>query len=212
MEVKELAKSYNPKEVEEKWLSFWLDAELFKARTDETNKPGFSMVIPPPNITGTLHLGHALNNTLQDIIARFKRMCGFNVLWVPGIDHAGIATQNVVERQLHAEGVDRFEYGRERFIERVWQWKEESGSTIINQLKRLGASLDWSRERFTMDEGLSLAVREVFVRLYKEELIYRGDYIINWCPRCHTALSDLESEAEETDGKMYYLEYPRKRR
>jgi valyl-tRNA synthetase len=208
METKELDKAYNPKEVEEKWLAFWLDNELFKADGNENNKPGFSMVIPPPNITGTLHLGHALNNTLQDIIARYKRMCGFNVLWVPGIDHAGIATQNVVERQLHAEGVDRHEYGRERFIERVWQWKEESGSTIINQLKRLGASLDWSRERFTMDEGLSLAVREVFVRLFNEGLIYRGDYIINWCPRCHTALSDLESEAEETDGKMYYLEYP----
>ncbi|MEE9543162.1 MAG: valine--tRNA ligase [Thermodesulfobacteriota bacterium] len=208
MKTRELKKAYNPKEVEEKWLAFWLDKELFKAETSETDKPGFSMVIPPPNITGTLHLGHALNNTLQDIIARYKRMCGFNVLWVPGIDHAGIATQNVVERQLHAEGVDRHEYGRERFIERVWQWKEESGSTIINQLKRLGASLDWSRERFTMDEGLSLAVREVFVRLFNDGLIYRGDYIINWCPRCHTALSDLESEAEETEGKLYYLEYP----
>ena len=208
MKTRELAKVYNPGEVEEKWAAFWLERELFKAEAGETNKPGFSMVIPPPNITGTLHLGHALNNTLQDIIARYKRMCGFNVLWVPGIDHAGIATQNVVERQLHAEGVDRFDYGRERFIERVWQWKEESGSIIINQLKRLGASLDWSRERFTMDEGLSLAVREVFVRLYNEGLIYRGDYIINWCPRCHTALSDLESEAEETEGKMYYLEYP----
>ncbi|MBE9531617.1 MAG: class I tRNA ligase family protein, partial [Proteobacteria bacterium] len=210
MEVKELAKLYNPKEVEEKWSAFWLENELFKAETGDAaqGKPGFSMVIPPPNITGTLHLGHALNNTLQDIFARYKRMCGFNVLWVPGIDHAGIATQNVVERQLHAEGASRHEYGRERFIERVWQWKDESGSTIINQLKRLGASLDWSRERFTMDEGLSLAVREVFVRLFDEGLIYRGDYIINWCPRCHTALSDLESEAEETDGKMYYLEYP----
>ena len=197
--MKELEKVYSPADVEERWASFWIEEGLFKASIDTDKKP-YSMVIPPPNITGTLHLGHALNNTLQDILARYKRMTGFNVLWLPGIDHAGIATQNVVERQLHSEGTDRHAVGREGFIERVWKWKDESGGAIINQLKKLGASCDWSRQRFTMDEGLSKAVREVFVRLYGEGLIYRGDYIINWCPRCHTALSDLEVEAEETDG------------
>ncbi|MBI5286292.1 MAG: valine--tRNA ligase, partial [Deltaproteobacteria bacterium] len=206
----QLDKVYNPKAVEDRWSSYWLEEELFRADVDSKDPP-FSMVIPPPNITGSLHMGHALNNTIQDIIARFKRMQGFNVLWLPGTDHAGIATQNVVEKQLMAEGLDRHKLGRERFIERVWRWKEESGGTIINQLKRLGASCDWSRLRFTMDEGLSLAVREVFVRLYKEGLIYRGDYIINWCPRCHTALSDLEVEHEETEGNLYYIEYPLKR-
>ncbi len=203
----ELEKVYSPADVEDKWASFWIEEGLFEAST-ETDKPSFSMVIPPPNITGTLHLGHALNNTLQDILARYKRMTGYNVLWLPGIDHAGIATQNVVEKQLHGEGTDRHSVGRDGFIERVWKWKDESGGAIINQLKKLGASCDWSRQRFTMDEGLSKAVREVFVRLYGEGLIYRGDYIINWCPRCHTALSDLEVEAEETDGKLYYIEYP----
>ena len=205
----ELDKVYEPSEVEARWAEYWLAEGLFTASTDP-ERERCSMVIPPPNITGTLHLGHALNNTLQDVIARYNRMLGKNVLWLPGIDHAGIATQNVVERQLAAEGTDRHSLGREGFIERVWKWKEESGSTIINQLKRLGASCDWSRLRFTMDEGLSVAVREVFVRLYKEGLIYRGDYIINWCPRCHTALSDLEVEAEETDGSLYYLQYPLK--
>ena len=168
------------------------------------------MVIPPPNITGSLHLGHALNNTLQDIMARYKRMTGHNVLWVPGIDHAGIATQNVMERQLKEEGLSRETLGRERFVERVWQWKEKSGSTIVNQLKRLGASCDWSRLRFTMDEGLSKAVKEVFVRLYEEGLIYRADYIINWCPRCLTALSDLEVEHEDKNGFLYHITYPLK--
>ncbi|MEE8574879.1 MAG: valine--tRNA ligase, partial [Thermodesulfobacteriota bacterium] len=207
MSTKELGKVYNPADVEDKWENWWIERGLFTA-SRTSDKPAFSMVIPPPNITGTLHLGHALNNTLQDILARYKRMTGFNVLWLPGIDHAGIATQNVVERQLHAEGKNRHEVGREEFIERVWKWKEESGGAIITQLKRLGASCDWSRQRFTMDEGLSKAVREVFVRLYKEGLIYRGDYIINWCPRCHTALSDLEVEAEEIEGKLYYMQYP----
>jgi valyl-tRNA synthetase len=165
-------------------------------------------VIPPPNVTGVLHIGHALNNTLQDILIRFKRMDGYNVLWMPGTDHAGIATQNVVEKQLAAEGSSRHSLGREKFIERVWQWKKTSGGTIINQLKKLGASCDWSRERFTMDEGLTEAVKEIFVRLYREGLIYRGHYIINWCPRCQTALSDLEVEYEETAGKLYHLKYP----
>ena len=209
MTDKELDKVYSSGEVEKKWSAYWLDNGLFEPDTGSDAAP-YSMVIPPPNITGTLHLGHALNNTLQDILARYARMLGKNVLWVPGIDHAGIATQNVVERQLHSEGIDRHSLGRDRFIERVWKWKEESSGTIVNQLKRLGASCDWSRLRFTMDEGLSRAVREVFVRLYKEGLIYRGDYIINWCPRCHTALSDLEVEGEETEGKLYYMHYPLK--
>ncbi len=159
-------------------------------------------------MTGVLHVGHALNNTLQDVLIRYKRMQGYNTLWLPGTDHAGIATQNVVERQLAAENVSRHDIGREKFVERVWQWKEESGGKIINQLKRLGCSCDWDRERFTMDEGLSRAVREVFSRLYHEGLIYKGDYIINWCPRCHTALADLEVEHEPTDGKLYHIRYP----
>jgi valyl-tRNA synthetase len=171
-------------------------------------EPSFSIVIPPPNVTGVLHVGHALKNTLQDVLVRYKRMQGYNTLWLPGTDHAGIATQNVVERQLASENTSRHDIGRQKFVERVWQWKEESGGQIINQLKRLGCSCDWDRERFTMDEGLSRAVREVFTRLYHEGLIYRGDYIINWCPRCHTALADLEVEHEPTDGKLYHIRYP----
>jgi valyl-tRNA synthetase len=165
-------------------------------------------VIPPPNVTGVLHVGHALNNTLQDILTRYRRMCGDNTLWVPGTDHAGIATQNVVERQLAAEGKTRDDLGREAFIEKVWEWRAEKGGTIVNQLKKLGASCDWERERFTMDEGLSKAVREVFVRLYREGLVYKGDYIVNWCPRCHTALADDEVEHEDTRGKLYHIRYP----
>jgi len=209
MSEKTLEKTYEPKNVEEKWSESWISSGL---NTPElpSKKPPFSMVIPPPNITGALHLGHALNSTLQDILARYKRMKGFNVLWLPGIDHAGIATQNVVERKLAEEGLNRHGVGREEFVKRVWKWKEESGGTIIKQLKRLGASCDWTRLRFTMDSGLSKAVREVFARLYSEGLIYRGDYIINWCPRCDTALSDLEVQFEETAGKLYYMEYPLK--
>ena len=168
----------------------------------------YCIVIPPPNVTGVLHMGHALNNTLQDILIRFKRMDGFDALWMPGTDHAGIATQNVVERQLAAEGKDRHALGRDAFIKRVWEWKAASGGHIITQLKRLGCSCDWSRERFTMDAGLSRAVREVFVRLYDDGLIYKGDYIINWCPRCQTALADLEVEHEPTDGHLYHIKYP----
>ncbi|MCR4286781.1 MAG: valine--tRNA ligase [Deltaproteobacteria bacterium] len=207
MSIKTLDKTYEPKSVEEKWADAWAEKGLTTADAS-SKKPAFSMALPPPNITGTLHVGHALNATLQDILARYKRMKGFNVLWLPGIDHAGIATQNVVERELLKEGVSRHALGREEFLKRVWQWKEKSGSAILNQLKRLGASCDWTRLRFTMDEGLSTAVREVFVRLYEEGLIYRGDYVINWCPRCHTALSDLEVQFEETLGKLYYMDYP----
>ena len=202
-----LDKSYTPHEVEQRWYRFWEEQGLFAAEAQDT-RPAFAIVIPPPNVTGVLHMGHALNNTLQDILCRYRRLKGDNVLWMPGTDHAGIATQNVVERNLAGQGLDRHQLGREKFIEAVWQWRAEYGSAIINQLKRLGASCDWQRERFTMDEGLSLAVRTVFVRLYEEGLIYRGLYITNWCPRCRTALSDLEVEHEDLDGHLYYLRYP----
>jgi len=207
MASKVLDKSYDPHQVEEKWYRYWEERGYFRADEDSERK-AYSIVIPPPNVTGVLHIGHALNNTLQDILIRFKRMDGYNVLWMPGTDHAGIATQNVVEKRLLEEGLDRHTLGREKFIERVWKWKEQSGGTIIGQLKKLGASCDWSRERFTMDEGLSEAVKEVFVRLYQEGLIYRSHYIINWCPRCQTALSDLEVEHQEVLGKLYHLKYP----
>jgi len=206
MENNVLAKTYNPKEVEEKWYQYWEENDLFKANTRSSKSP-FSIVIPPPNVTGSLHMGHALNNTLQDILCRYKRMKGYNVLWQPGTDHAGIATQNVVEKDLASKKTDRHQIGRERFVELVWEWREKYGGIIINQLKRLGSSCDWSRERFTMDEGLSKAVREVFVSLYEENLIYQGDYIINWCPRCHTALADIEVEHEDTDSSLYYIRY-----
>ncbi len=209
MSERTLDKAYEPTAVEERWGAYWIDNNV-GAPDLSSKKPAFSMVIPPPNITGALHLGHALNSTLQDILARYKRMTGYNVLWLPGIDHAGIATQNVVERQIAAEGLDRHKVGRQAFIERVWKWKADSGGTIINQLKRLGATCDWSRLRFTMDDGLSKAVREVFTSLYAEGLIYRGDYIINWCPRCHTALSDLEVQFDEKDGSLWYMDYPLK--
>ncbi|OGP81446.1 MAG: valine--tRNA ligase [Deltaproteobacteria bacterium RBG_16_54_11] len=200
-------KVYDPTRVEEKWYSYWLAKGYFRAELNSPKEP-FSIVIPPPNVTGSLHMGHALNNTLQDILVRFKRMKGYNCLWMPGTDHAGIATQNVVERELAKEGLDRHQLGREEFIRRVWEWKEKYGGVIINQLKKLGSSCDWSRERFTMDEGLSRAVREVFVHLYEDGLIYRGDYIINWCPRCHTALSDLEVDHQEVLTHLYHLRYP----
>jgi len=202
----ELGTRYEPAEVSKRWYDFWIEKGYFRA-TDGGKNP-FCIVIPPPNVTGSLHVGHALDNTLQDILIRHRRMMGDNALWMPGTDHAGIATQNVVERELKKEGLDRHQLGREKFVERVWQWKEESGGKIINQLKELGASCDWDRIRFTMDEGLSRAVREVFVRLYEEGLIYRANYITNWCPRCHTALSDLEVESSERNSHLYHIEYP----
>jgi len=207
MKTKIMAKGYEPGDVEQKWYKYWEDNDLFRAAARSDDDP-FCIVIPPPNVTGTLHMGHALNNTLQDILCRYKKMMGYNVLWQPGMDHAGIATQNVVERDLAAKGTDRYAVGREKFEELVWEWKEKYGGIIINQLRRLGCSCDWSRERFTMDEGLSRAVKEVFVRLYEEGLIYRGDYIINWCPRCHTALADIEVEHEDMDSSLYYIRYP----
>ncbi len=199
---------YDPKSFEEKWYRRWNEAGAFSPRDDGENRESFSMVIPPPNVTGSLHIGHALNNTLQDILARYARMDGKAVLWIPGTDHAGIATQNVVERQLREEGQDRHVLGRERFVERTWAWKEQSGGTITRQLRRLGVSCDWSRERFTLDEGLSLAVREVFVSLYEKGRIRRDRYLINWCTRCRTALSDIEVEHEERDGRLWHLRYP----
>lgn len=202
----EIPKAYEPWEVEERWYRFWEERKYFHARPDPEREP-FTIVIPPPNVTGSLHLGHALNNSLQDFIIRRKRMQGYETLWVPGTDHAGIATQNVVERKLAEEGLTRQQLGREAFLERVWAWKEQYGGTIIRQLKRLGCSCDWDRERFTMDEGCSRAVREVFVRLYEEGLIYRDYYIVNWCPRCRTALSDIEVEHEEIEGKLWYIRY-----
>ncbi|MEE9276694.1 MAG: valine--tRNA ligase [bacterium] len=198
---------YDPKAAESRWYSFWTEKNYFHGSPDPA-RASFSVVIPPPNVTGSLHMGHALNNTLQDILVRWKRMQGFSVCWMPGMDHAGIATQNVVERQLADEGLSRDALGREEFVKRVWAWKEESGGAIIRQLKRLGASCDWERERFTMDEGLSRAVREAFVRLYEEDLIYQGDYLVNWCPRCGTAVSDLEVEYEERDGRLWDFHYP----
>ncbi|MGO8820822.1 MAG: valine--tRNA ligase, partial [Desulfomonilaceae bacterium] len=201
-----LPKTFSPSETESKWYDFWINNGYFNASANKTGLE-YSIVIPPPNVTGSLHMGHALNNTLQDILVRYHRMNGYNTLWMPGMDHAGIATQNVVERQLAAEGLTRDDLGRGKFVERVWEWKEHSGGVIINQLKRLGCSCDWDRERFTMDKGLSKAVREVFVRLYEEGLIYKGDYIVNWCPRCHTALSDLEVEHQETQGWLWHIRY-----
>ena len=207
MSAPQLDKSYDPKAVEARWYEVWTQKGYFHASTTHQGQP-YSIVIPPPNVTGSLHVGHALNHSIQDILVRWRRMQGRNVLWLPGTDHAGIATQNVVEKQLMAEGASRESLGRERFIERIWQWKATSGDTIIRQQKRLGESCDWDRLRFTMDEGLSKAVLEVFVRLHEEGLIYRGERLINWCPRCLTALSDIEVEHEDIKGKLYSIEYP----
>jgi valyl-tRNA synthetase len=202
----DLPDRYDPRRVEEQWYRTWEDHGYFRADPFAKTRP-YAIVIPPPNVTGSLHIGHALNNTLQDILVRWKRMEGFNVLWQPGTDHAGIATQFVVERQLAAEGTTKEALGRDAFVERVWKWKEESGGAITRQLRRLGASCDWERERFTMDPGLSAAVRAVFVRLWEDGLIYRGEYIVNWCPRCQTVLADLEVEHEERTGELYYIRY-----
>jgi len=202
-----LTKVYEPQSVERRWYRTWEKENYFHA-DQNSSRPHYSIVIPPPNVTGVLHMGHALNNTLQDILVRWKRMSGCEALWMPGTDHAGIATQNVVEKQLDQQGQDRHAIGRAAFVDRVWEWREQSGGKIIEQLKRLGASCDWERERFTMDEGLSRAVREVFVRLYEDGLIYRANRLINWCPRCHTALSDLEVEHDEKRGHIWHLRYP----
>jgi len=211
-ERQRLPKTYDPKAVEAKWYKRWEELGVFGTRKDP-GAPVFSVVIPPPNVTGSLHMGHALNNTLQDVLVRWKRMQGYNTLWLPGTDHAGIATQIKVEEHIREEeGKSRHDLGREAFLERVWSWKEHYRDRIISQLKKIGASCDWSRERFTMDEGCSRAVREVFVSLYERGLIYKGRYIINWCPDCQTTLSDLEVEHEEVDGHLWHIKYPFKNR
>ena len=202
----ELAASFTPADIEAPLYQKWLDAGYFTADSS-SDKPPFAIVIPPPNVTGSLHIGHALDHTLQDILIRMKRMKGFEALWLPGMDHAGIATQNVVEKQLAAQGLTRHDLGREKFLEKVWEWKDESGGSILGQMKRLGDSVDWSRERFTMDAGLSKAVLEIFKRLYDAELIYRAERIINWCPRCLTALSDIEVEHSDVAGEFVSVRY-----
>jgi valyl-tRNA synthetase len=206
----ELAKGYEHKDVEPRWYRFWTERGCFHGDETDDRRPHFSIVLPPPNVTGSLHLGHALTATLQDVLIRWKKMSGFNTLWLPGTDHAGIATQMIVEKELkRTEKKSRHDLGREEFLRRVWAWKEKYGSRIGEQHKALGASLDWERERFTMDEGLSRAVREVFVRLHEEGLIYREKKLINWCPDCHTALSDLEVEHEEAHaGELWSFAYP----
>ena len=203
----ELPSSYEPKQVEDKWYRVWEQGKYFHAREDDGKEP-YCIVIPPPNVTGNLHMGHALNNTLQDILIRWQRMMGKSALWMPGMDHAGIATQNVVERLLKDEGKTKDDLGREQFEKRVWEWKEKSGGNIQNQLRRLGCSCDWERERFTLDKGLSRAVHTVFATLYKEGLIYQGYRIINWCPRCETALSDIETEYRDLEGHLWHIKYP----
>src|SRR5215471_9634084 len=209
----ELPKTYDPGAIEPRWAEYWIHEKLFSVRTPEAGspeaaKPVFSLLLPPPNVTGRLHMGHMLNQTEMDIIIRWRRMRGFLTLWLPGTDHAGIATQMMVERQLASEGTSRQKLGREAFVQRVWCWKKQYGSAITAQMKRLGASVDWEREYFTMDENLSRAVTEVFVRLYEQGLIYRGKYIVNWCPRCMTAISDLEVVHEDFAGKLYQIRYP----
>ena len=204
----ELAKSFDPKDIEARWYPTWENAGYFKAGLDTSKKENFCIQLPPPNVTGTLHMGHGFNQTLMDALTRYHRMKGDNTLWQPGTDHAGIATQIVVERQLDAQGISRHDLGREKFIEKVWEWKEYSGNTITKQMRRLGTSPDWSRERFTMDEGLSKAVTETFVRLFNEGLIYRGKRLVNWDPKLHTAVSDLEVVQEEEDGFMWHIRYP----
>jgi valyl-tRNA synthetase len=210
----ELSKSYEPGAIETRWAEYWIKEKLFSAPTPPPSGPGeetrpvFAMMLPPPNVTGRLHMGHMLNQTQMDIIARWHRMRGFITLWLPGTDHASIATQMMVERQLASEGKKRRDLGREKFIERVWEWKKLYGGAILDQMKRLGVSVDWDREYFTMDENLSRAVREVFVRLYEDGLIYRGKYIVNWCPRCGTAISDLEVKHEDVAGKLWEIRYP----
>ena len=202
----ELSAQYQPGEVEQRRYETWVSEGYFTA-DPASDRPAFSIVIPPPNVTGSLHVGHALDHTIQDTLSRLKRMQGFEVLWLPGMDHAGIATQNVVERQLAAQQLSRHDLGREKFVAKVWEWKAQSGGAILGQMRRLGDSVDWTRERFTMDEGLSRAVQTIFKRLYEDELIYRANRIINWCPRCLTALSDIEVEHTDDEGELVSIRY-----
>ena len=211
--MENLEKTYDPAKTEDKWYEYWLENDYFAPREKiEDEKGTFSIVMPPPNITGQLHMGHALDNTLQDILTRWKRMQGYRSLWLPGTDHASIATEVKVVDKLRDEGVEKEDISRNEFLEKAWEWKEEYGTRITNQLKKMGSSCDWSRERFTLDEGCSDAVEEVFIKLYEEGLIYQGDYIVNWCPSCHTTLSDIEVEHQETEGKFYHYKYPYKDR
>ena len=204
----EIPKTYDPKEAERDHYARWEERGYFAPEINQdATAPVFTIVIPPPNVTGSLHMGHALQHTMMDVLTRHKRMLGFRTLWLPGMDHAGISTQLMVVRQLKKEGLSRQDLGREKFVERVWQWKQEYGGQILNQLRREGASVDWSRFRFTMDEDLSRAVRESFVRLYEEGMIYRGNRIVNWCPNDQTVLSDLEVLREPQKGKLYHLRY-----
>ncbi|MDP7661600.1 MAG: class I tRNA ligase family protein, partial [Gammaproteobacteria bacterium] len=200
-----MEKSYQPAAIEQRWYQTWEEAGYFAPSGD--GKP-YCIMIPPPNVTGTLHMGHAFQDTIMDTLTRYHRMGGRNTLWQPGTDHAGIATQMVVERQLETEGISRHDLGREKFLDKVWEWKEESGNTISRQLRRMGSSVDWQRERFTMDEGLSAAVTEVFTRLYDEGLIYRGKRLVNWDPVLHTAVSDLEVVSKEEQGHLWHFRYP----
>ncbi|HEU5458685.1 MAG TPA: class I tRNA ligase family protein, partial [Terracidiphilus sp.] len=211
----DLPKAYDPTAIEDHWAGYWVREKLFSAPTPphaQSPKPGgqapFTILLPPPNVTGRLHMGHMLNQTEMDILTRWQRMRGRTALWLPGTDHAGIATQMMVERQLTTEGTTRQQLGREAFVERVWEWRRHYGGAILDQMKRLGASVDWDREYFTMDERLSVAVREAFVKLYEQELIYRGAYIVNWCPRCQTAISDLEVVYDEHKGHLWEIRYP----
>ena len=204
---KELAKNYDPKEIEDRLYEKWESKKYFHAEPDETKEP-FTIVIPPPNITGQLHMGHALDNTMQDILARFKRMQGYNTLWQPGTDHASIATEVKIIEHLKKEGIDKKELGREGFLKRAWEWKEEYGGRIVKQLKKMGSSCDWDRERFTMDEGCSEAVEEVFCKMHRNGLIYKGSRIINWCPVCKTSISDAEVNYEEQSGHFWHIKYP----
>src|SRR5205807_5431895 len=209
----DIPKTYDPKQAEQHHYARWEEGGYFAPEINhDAGAPVFTIVIPPPNVTGSLHMGHALQHSLMDVVTRFKRMCGYRTLWLPGMDHAGISTQLMVTRALKKEGKSRHDLGREKFVERVWQWKQEYGGQILNQIRREGASVDWSRERFTMDENLSRAVREAFVRLYDEGLIYRGNRIVNWCPNDQTVVSDLEVLRDPQKGKLYYLRYPFKDR
>ena len=204
---RELEKTYDPKGIEDRLYEKWEKNGYFRAKPDKSKKP-FTIVMPPPNITGQLHMGHALDNTMQDILIRYKRMQGFNALWQPGTDHAAIATEVRVIESLKEQGIEKDSLGREGFLEKCWEWKKEYGGRIINQLKKMGSSADWQRERFTMDEGCSDAVLDVFIQLYEKGLIYKGSRIINWCPVCETSISDAEVEHEEQDGFFWHINYP----
>jgi valyl-tRNA synthetase len=203
----EIEKVYEPQRFEPHWAKWWVDENLFHVEPSPGD-PYFSLVIPPPNVTGSLHMGHMFEHSIIDALIRWHRMCGERTLWLPGTDHAGIATELMVDRQLAQQGIQKRELGREEFLKKVWEWKAQHGGRIVEQMKRAGDSCDWSRERFTMDPGLSRAVREAFVRLYEKRLIYRANYIVNWCPRCQTVLSDLEVEHEDTQGHLWHIAYP----